>query len=173
MNISTPRTIEQLREAARIQKRLGLYKETPREIPALSWVWTQVYSAGTKNVLGIVLDVIKGRERGNMVRNYVVLTTEGQISRGRENLLLATFTEVREAAGLSLQQDIEECIQDAIKYGPSDGNTLRYADAAAILIAKYNFVYFVPKVNDPCGSELCQSCYHRIGLPNVIATGKW
>ena len=153
------RSIQQLRDAVAQQRKIGVYDATPRELPFGSWVWTcqdlhKPGEFGETNVLGVILDVEKFREggayhKGRMVRNYIVLTTEGQVACPREQLMAATPDEVRKEEGLSAETTFMACINEALKNGPSEANSLRFVAASKALLTLGKFV------------------------PNVILKGKW
>ena len=127
-----------LRNAAELQKLIGTYEATDREIPALAWVWMEPryaysfgFDIGPNRDLGVVLEISKSRDKsGAMNRRYIVLTLKhGQVEVERGDLILATFYEVRELEGLSVNGEIEACIEHTRRYGPSEANTLRFANA--------------------------------------------
>jgi len=127
------KTIAQLRDAARLQLSIGVYDAMPRELPALSWVWyNQHYNQhyNQQPLLGVILDITGTRVSGSIEGHYIVITTEGQFIATRAELVPATFDEVRAAEGLSVEQDIQEAISEALQHGPSEANTMRYMAAA-------------------------------------------
>lgn len=178
-----PRTMKQIRDAIEKQKQLGVYQATEREIPFGTWVWVTKYvtGVGTCNILGAIIEISKYRQRGSrfeqgpMVRNYVILTTRGQITEQRESMVLATADEVRNASGLTAEEDFREAIFEAIENGPSEANTERAQAAYNMLLKEGPWMIGVPRYRGACPCSLCTMKISVVAgfLPEVILTGKW
>lgn len=183
LGVTIKRTIQQIRDALRQQKEIGTYRATERELPFGTWVWLTKYLAnsGDTNILGAIIEIKKYRsggsryDKGQMVRRYVVLTTHGQFEAAREDLVVATADEVRGAAGLTPQLDLQETIFEALAFGPSDANTLRAEEAIKALSRDGKVRWYSPRYPGACTCEQCieWGWVNARYLPRVVLTGKW
>lgn len=95
--VKLTRTFEDVIKSRDEIQKLGVYHATPREIPFGTWVWVELsrYADAPRTILGIVIDIRKGRVYGTLERHYTVLTREGQGSFSREKIIIALDSEVK------------------------------------------------------------------------------
>lgn len=182
MLVGIKRTVQQIRDAIAYQRILGCYEATPRELPFGTWVWVEDYVEHTPTtILGAIIDINKHREtgrggsKGQMVRNYTVLTTEGQAVTNREKMVVATPDEVRNTEGVNAEQDLKDAVFTALEQGPSEANTIRGLSAMmALRTLNQKCVIFSP-VRGGCDLSCCRrvlrTSYEQV-FP-VLSKGHW
>ncbi len=149
----TKRTVNDLREAAWLQKSIGLYVPTERELSPLTWVEANSFTFN-KPDLGVILDINKYRHNGQMIRQYMVLTLDnGQLHLNRESLVVADLDLVRKYAGLTPEQDFWECLEWAKSHGKTLPNY--YRACFAVAASRDGWFSMIPAKCEFCLNELC------------------